>query len=93
MDDFVIMCASRVEAEQALHLANRQLATLRLALNEAKTSVASYADGVEFLGQALAPRRGGPRLEHGLASFDEAQQALRKAAGNVRRQVQRRIKR
>jgi len=92
MDDFVIMCASREEAERALQLATRQLATLRLALNEAKTSVASYADGLEFLGQALAPRRGGPRLEHGLASFDEAQQALRKAAGNVRQQV-RRIKR
>jgi RNA-directed DNA polymerase len=92
MDDFVIMCASREEAERALQLATRQLATLRLALNEAKTSVGCYADGLEFLGQALAPRRGGPRLEHGLVSFDEAQQALRKAAGSVRQQV-RRIKR
>jgi RNA-directed DNA polymerase len=92
MDDFVIMCASRAEAERALQLATRQLVTLRLSLNEAKTSVTSYDDGIEFLGQALAPRRTGPRLEHGLASFDEAQQALRKAAGNVRRQV-RRIKR
>jgi RNA-directed DNA polymerase len=87
MDDFVIMCASREEAERALQLASSQLSTLRLALNQAKTSVASYADGIEFLGQALAPRRGEQRLEQGLANFEEAQAALRRAAGSVRRRV------
>lgn len=93
MDDFVIMCASRAEAEQALDLARRQLATLRLALNPEKTQVASYADGLEFLGQALAPRRRGARLEQGLRSFEEAQEALRQAAGNVGGRVKRRMKR
>lgn len=87
MDDFVIMCANHEEAERALALAQAQLATLRLQLNPAKTQVASYDDGLAFLGQALAPRRAGPRLEQGLQSFEDAQAALRKAAGNVKRRV------
>ncbi len=93
MDDFVIMCANQTEAERALNLAQRQLATLRLALNEDKTKLANYADGIEFLGQALAPRQTSARLGPGLVSFAEAEQALRAAARNVRGQVQRRIKR
>lgn len=59
MDDLVIMCASREEAERALELTRRQLATLRLTLNDNKTRIAAYADGLEFLGQSLAPRRRG----------------------------------
>jgi hypothetical protein len=93
VDDFVIMCATQAEAEQALDLATRQLATLRLALNQEKTGVISYADGLDFLGHALVPRQRGARLEQGLQSFEEAQAALRKAAGNVGQQVRRRIKR
>jgi RNA-directed DNA polymerase len=85
MDDFVIMCASQPEAEQTLTLVQRQLATFHLTLNTDKTRVINYVDGLEFLGQALAPRRGGPRLGQGLASFEEAEQALRAAAGKVRR--------
>ena len=85
MDDFVILCESQAEAERALELARRQLATLRLTLNEQKTAVASYAEGLAFLGQALAPRRRGIRLEQGLQSFEEAQEALRKTAAQVRR--------
>ena len=93
VDDFVIMCASQAEAERALALARQQLATLRLALNEEKTRVVDYADGLAFLGRALVPRQRGPRLEQGLRSFEEAQEALRKAAGDVSGRVKRRIKR
>jgi RNA-directed DNA polymerase len=77
VDDLVVLCATREEAERALELTRRQLAALRLRLNDEKTRIASYADGLEFLGQALAPRRTGPRLGEGLASFEEAEQALR----------------
>lgn len=84
VDDFVVMCGSRDEAEQALDLARRQLVALRLALNEEKTAIVHYADGLEFLGQALLPRQSGQRLEQGLKSFDEAQAALRRAAGGMR---------
>jgi RNA-directed DNA polymerase len=89
MDDFTIMCASRAEAERALELTRQQLTTLRLMLHPEKTRVISYVEGLEFLGQALAPRQSGPRLAQGLTSFAEAEQALRAAARNVRRRFKR----
>jgi hypothetical protein len=85
MDDFVVMCASEAEARQAQQLVERQLAVLHLTLNTEKTRIVNYGDGLEFLGQALAPRRRGPRLEDGLTSFKDAERALRKVAGTVRR--------
>ena len=89
MDDLVVMCATQAEAERTLALIRRQLATLHLHLNEAKTRVTAYADGLAFLGQTLAPRATGPRLGQGLTSFEEAEQALRavsRQAGNQVRQ-------
>jgi RNA-directed DNA polymerase len=83
MDDFVIMCASKSEAEHALKLAQQQLTALRLALNAEKTRLVSYSDGLEFLGHALAPRQGGSRPGRALTSFTEAEHALRDAAKNV----------
>ena len=64
-----------------------------LELNAEKTRILDYGDGVEFLGQSLAPHGAGPRLEDGLRSFAEAERALQEAAGNVRRRVQRRLAR
>ncbi len=89
VDDFVIMCPSRLEAEQALDLACRQLTILRLTLNSDKTQIIDYGDGIEFLGQALAPRRRGPYLEDGLRTFQEAEKALQQAAAKVRKRVKR----
>ena len=80
MADLVVMGATREEAERALELTRRQLATLRLQLNEQKTRVVAYTDGLEFLGQALAPRPSGPRLGQGLTSFEEAERALREVS-------------
>ena len=85
VDDFVIMCADQAEAEQALDTARRQLGALRLTLHDQKSSVMAYADGLEFLGQALAPPQQGRRLGHGLTSFADAEQALREAARKLRR--------
>jgi hypothetical protein len=87
VDDFVIMCADQDEAEQALNHAHRQLATLRLKLNAEKSGVVQYADGLAFLGQSLAPALQQSRLERGLATFGEAEQALRAAAENVRKRM------
>jgi RNA-directed DNA polymerase len=89
VDDFVILCADKSDAERALLLARRQLATLRLALNEEKTRIAAYADGLEFLGRSLAPRPSGPRLGEGLTSFAAAEVALRDAAAKARERVRR----
>ena len=80
MDDFVIMCTGPDEAEQALTLAQRQLTTLRLTLNAEKTRIVSYTDGLEFLGQALVPRRAAPRRFQDITSFTEAEQRLRAMA-------------
>jgi RNA-directed DNA polymerase len=90
VDDFVIMCASQAEAERALELARRQLATLRLELNAEKSRVVAYADGLDFLGRALLPRQRGPRLVDGISSFEQAEQALRSAAAHARRPFRRR---
>ena len=84
MDDFVVLCPSREEAERALRLAEQQLAILRLQLNPAKTSIRDYNAGIDFLGQALAPKRKGPTLEQGLQSFEEADKALRAAMQQAR---------
>lgn len=90
MDDLVVMCASHEEAVQALELVRRQLAVLRLQLRAEKTRVTAYADGLTFLGQALAPRQPWPYLGQGLASFEEAERALREASRRASDQVHRR---
>ena len=84
VDDFVVMCASQAEATRSLQFVSDQIATLRLRLNAEKTHIIAYADGLEFLGQTLAPPQTGPRLGEGLGSFAEAEQALRAAARKVR---------
>lgn len=93
MDDFVIMCTTRDEAERALEFARRQLRVLRLELNPEKTRIAAYADGVEFLGASLAPRARGPRLGEGLVDFADAERALREAIRNARQRVRRKVER
>ncbi|WP_298821636.1 reverse transcriptase domain-containing protein [Chloroflexus sp.] len=84
VDDFVVMCPDRAAAERTLTLVERQLATLRLQLNPTKTRIVAYADGVEFLGQTLAPRRG-QSFFHGLTNFHEAEQRLREQMNRLRR--------
>lgn len=94
MDDFVILCPARADAERALALVERQLATLRLRLNPEKTSIRDYREGLDFLGSSLAPRRRGPSLEQGLESFADAQRALREAMDQARagaRRARRRV--
>lgn len=84
VDDFVVMCPDRTTAEHTLVLVERQLATLRLTLNPQKTRIVAYADGIEFLGQALAPRRRQGFL-HGISDFHNAEQRLREHVERLRR--------
>ena len=49
-DDFVILCQTRREAEQAMSLVRQVLKELQLSLNEEKTSLTSATQGFEFLG-------------------------------------------
>jgi RNA-directed DNA polymerase len=91
MDDLVVMCASQAEAERALELIRRQLATLQLQVNAEKTQILAYADGLAFLGQALAPRQAGRGLTQGLTSFEEAEQALRSVSQRTGERVRRTV--
>jgi group II intron reverse transcriptase/maturase len=49
-DDFVILCRSRQEAEQALATVKEVLGQLKLALHEAKTRLTDFRSGFDFLG-------------------------------------------
>jgi len=90
MDDVVILCPSEEEAQAALRFAERQRTQLRLSVNPDKTRVLAYGEGLDFLGHAFAARPSGTRLAAGAASFAEAEQRLRDAAGMVRQRWKRR---
>lgn len=49
-DDFVILCATREQAEQALSCAQRLLGALELRLNPEKTRIVHRDEGFDFLG-------------------------------------------
>src|SRR5262249_37767988 len=57
-DDIAIPAADRATAERALELAAIAAQALQLRLNEAKTSVASFDDGVPFCGQVITATSG-----------------------------------
>lgn len=49
-DDFVVTCRTEDEAKEALEFAARRLAALRLQINQEKTRVIRFEQGLEFLG-------------------------------------------
>jgi len=55
-DDFVILCQSRSQAEEALACASTLLAQLGLSLSPEKTKITTYAKGYSFLGFVLSAR-------------------------------------
>jgi hypothetical protein len=55
-DDFVILCLSRPEAEEALTCAKDALARLGLSLSPEKTRITTYGKGYSFLGFILSSR-------------------------------------
>ena len=52
-DDFAIPVDSRLAGERALQAASTELSDLRLELNAGKCHVASFEDGVKFLGEVI----------------------------------------
>jgi hypothetical protein len=49
-DDFVVLCKTRQEAEEALAFVKQVLGTLKLTLHETKTRVSDFREGFNFLG-------------------------------------------
>ena len=55
-DDFVVVCRTRRQAEQALALVEQVVTELGLSLSPEKTKIATYGKGYEFLGFHLSSR-------------------------------------
>jgi len=55
-DDFVVVCESRQQADQALALVEQVVTSLGLSLSPEKTKIASYGKGYEFLGFRLSSK-------------------------------------
>ena len=55
-DDFVVVCRTRQQAEQALVLVEQVLTELGLSLSPEKTKITTYGKGYEFLGFHLSSR-------------------------------------
>lgn len=55
-DDFVVVCRTRRQAEQALALVEQVVTELGLTLSPEKTKIASHGKGYEFLGFLLSSR-------------------------------------
>jgi RNA-directed DNA polymerase len=61
-DDWVVTCRTRAEAESALALATKILASLGVTLNREKTRIVHIAQGFEFLGFKIGRGKGRFRL-------------------------------
>ena len=55
-DDFVVLCQSKLQAEEALALVTHTLSELGLQLSPEKTQITSYGKGYAFLGFILSRR-------------------------------------
>lgn len=55
-DDFVVVCATHQQAQEALTVVRSVMATLKLQLSEEKTTITTYRKGYEFLGFFLSSR-------------------------------------
>jgi group II intron reverse transcriptase/maturase len=55
-DDFVVICQSRAQAEEALHLVQQVLGLIGLQLSSEKTRISTWGQGYSFLGFVLSSR-------------------------------------
>jgi group II intron reverse transcriptase/maturase len=55
-DDFVVLCRTKTEAEEALALVQRTLAEIGLSLSSEKTQITTFTKGYSFLGFVLSRR-------------------------------------
>lgn len=71
-DDFLLLCRKRKDAEQALHLAREVLGDLGLNLNDEKTRIVHFGEGVTFLGKTLLPEGAGSKGPSGETSRESS---------------------
>lgn len=107
VDDFLILCGSRAEAEDALRDARSQLGRLRLGLNESKTILYPPQSSVFFLGHrfraAQPPTHARTYRDHeypdpghygqsnGWTSFEAAEKVLKRTTSRPYRPMRARV--
>ena len=74
-DDFVVLCQTTAQAEEALTLVTQTLTELGLALSPEKTRITTYGKGYTFLGFVLSSRSRRMR-EKSVRKFREKVEAL-----------------
>jgi len=85
-DDFVVLCQSRAQAEEALTLVTQTLHNLGLSLSAEKTRITTYGQGYSFLGFVLSSRSRRMR-EKSKRKFQDKVQALTVRSHNLDAQV------
>lgn len=90
-DDFVVMCTSGAQAQQAQELARQVLAGLGLELHPEKTSVVDLTEGregLDFLGCHFHARVSGRLLERGIRRYYlqrwPSQQAMKRVRAKIK---------
>lgn len=81
-DDFVVMCRSRAEAEEALDAVRSHLAESGLSLSPEKTHIATFSQGFSFLGFDLCSRSVTMRAKS-VAKFKAKVQEITKRSHNL----------
>ncbi len=74
-DDFVVLCQTKAQAEEALALVKQTLTELGLSLSTEKTRITTYGKGYSFLGFVLSSRSRRMR-DKSKRKFQEKVQAL-----------------
>lgn len=85
-DDFVVLCQTRVLAEEALNLVTQTLTELGLSLSAEKTRITTYSQGYAFLGFVLSSRSRRMR-EKSKRKFQDKVQALTVRSRNLDAEV------
>jgi group II intron reverse transcriptase/maturase len=85
-DDFVVLCQTTAQAEEALNLVTQTLTELGLALSPEKTRITTYGKGYTFLGFVMSSRSRRMR-EKSERKFREKVEALTVRSRNLDAQV------
>ncbi|MBI2929210.1 MAG: group II intron reverse transcriptase/maturase [Verrucomicrobia bacterium] len=85
-DDFVVLCQTHAQAEEALTLVTHTLSELGLSLSAEKTRITTYGKGYAFLGFVLSSRSRRMR-DKSVRKFQEQVRALTIRSRNLDAQV------
>lgn len=85
-DDFVVLCQTKIQAEEALTLVTQTLGELGLSLSAEKTRITTYGQGYSFLGFVLSSRSRRMR-EKSKQKFQDKVRAITVRAHNLDAEV------